>query len=228
MSLAASEVVAEAQPERGSPFGAAVPARGQPVFAVLEQSYLNNGIEMVLATQASIGVGAGIDLGVKLEHSLLPVLGPGSLTVAHVIGRKALWDTGKLPDRSRLRTTFNADVSAAWAGDEQPGAAQTDARRWMGLRNYTAELGCTFATDWIFDMYVKTSVLVSMDTSPISAGPLSGVPPRYDFGAAFGLELGSELRLGSLLTVVGIRLMAHSRPDDEAFSYVTIVGFGFG
>jgi hypothetical protein len=227
-SLAASEGVAEAEPERASPFGATVPARGQPVFGVVAQTYANDSLELLVAAQASIGVGAGIDLGAKVEHSVLPLLGPGSLMVAHVIGRKALWDTGKAPDRPRFRTTFSADVSAAWAADAQPGGAQTDARRWLGLRDYNAELGCTFATDWLFDLYAKTSVLMSLDTSPISPGPLSGPPPRYDLGAVFALELGYQLRFKEVLAVVGIRLMGHTRADDEAFSCVTFIGVGFG
>jgi hypothetical protein len=206
--------------------GTGVPPPGRPVVGVAEEMQASNGLQIILTANAKVGAGAGFDVGAALDHSLAPFLGPRTLTAAHLSSRKRLYDSG--PEGHFKRVALYLDVSAAWFGSapsqEQPG----DPRLWKGLRDYNAELGAWFSIGGGIGVFGRVAVLGSLDTHPPPGGPLGGVPAAMTYGATGIAEVGSHLDAGHFHALMGVRLMVHSRSDDERISLVTFIGMALG
>jgi hypothetical protein len=226
LSLASASPQMQAPPPSVQLVGTGVPMAGQPLVGVSEMMHAGNGLQILLTASAKVGLGGGFDVGASLDHSLVPLLGARTMTAAHLSARKLLSEAG--PERLNGRLAVYVDVSAAWFGSPPQPSEPGDPRLWTGLRDYNAELGAWLSTGTTVGLFARAAVIVSMDTHPPSGGPLGGVPPAETFGATAIVDLGSHLDVARFHGVTGIRLMLHSRPDDEKFSLVTFVGLALG
>jgi hypothetical protein len=206
--------------------GTGVPPPGKPVVGVAEVMHVSNGLQIILTAAAKVGVGAGFDVGAALDHSLVPFVGPRTLTAAHLSSRKRLYDKG--PEGHFMRAALYLDVSAAWFGSdpsqEQPG----DPRLWTGLRDYNAELGAWFSIGGGVGVFGRVALLGSLDAHPPPGGPLGGLPPSATYGVTGIAEVGSHLDVSRFHSLMGVRLMVHSRAEDERISLVTFIGMAIG
>jgi hypothetical protein len=208
--------------------GAAVPARWQPVFGVLETTHVRNGLTFLLTAQAAVGVGGGFDVGAALDQTAAPFVGPGAMTAAHVTARKVLVESAPAPEHMRLRAALTADVSAAWFGGSPATQSVTDPRLWTGLRDYNGELGFALSGTTSFTWFVKAAVLLSIDKAPPSPGPLEGPPPPFNAGVAASLEGSTSLNVGWFHAIAGLRAMLHGRPEDERLTLLSFLGICLG
>jgi hypothetical protein len=222
--LGANEVQKAREP--AGLLGASVPEQGQPVVGIIESTHAINGLKLQLSAMGVIGLGRGFDVGATIDHTFVPLA--GAMTAAHLTARKVLSDTGRQPNGTRFRTALTLDVSAAWFANSAAEEGQSDPRLWTGLRNYNAELGFAFGSERMFGVFLKASVLVSLDTSPPSLGPLDGPPRAYTVGASGKLEVGTAITTGIFHGFSGVRLAVNSRPEDERVTLITFLGIALG
>ena len=224
LSLTAAQM--PAPPPSVQLVGTGVPMAGQPLLGASELLHAGNGLQLILTANAKVGLGGGFDVGAALDHSVVPFLGARTMTAAHVSARKLLSEAG--PERLNGRLALSLDVSAAWFGSPPGQRDAGDPRVWTGLRDYNAELGAWVSTGTTVGLFAKAAVICSLDTHPPPGAPLGGVPAPATFGATAVLDIGSHLDVGRFHGLTGIRVMLHSRPDDERFSLVTFVGLALG
>jgi hypothetical protein len=196
--------------------GALVPDRGQFLVGVLETTHALNGLKAELSLATSVGLGAGFDVGAAVDHTLAPLVGPGSMTAVHLTGRKVLIDSGPNPDIVRWRTALTLDVSAAWFDAPPAQEGEADPRQWSGLRNYNVELGFVLGSGRSVGWFMKSTVLVSLDTQPASPGPLEGAAAPFTFGLSGTLEGGMAINYGCLHATTGVPAAGERPPRGPA------------
>lgn len=226
LSLSATDVE-QRKLEPAGPAGAAVPAQGRWLFTLTEVTH-PVGFSLLVSAATCVGLGKGFDLGLAVDHSLSPLFGNGALFAGHLTSRFVLTDTRDEASGRRWRTALTADVSGALFTGSPGATTATDPRSWTGLRNYNAELGLAASSDSTVSYFMRVAVLVSVDTQPESLGPLQGLPPPWSLGASGVLEGGSAINSQLFHATFGLRLMLHSRLEDERITVLSFLGVALG